>query len=75
MHEGFIEFAQPDYGDAEIAAAAALASGWTTTGPRTAAFEKAFCEYTGAPCALGVNSGSAALHLALAPWESGPATR
>jgi dTDP-4-amino-4,6-dideoxygalactose transaminase len=66
LNEGFIEFARPDYGDAEIAAAAAaLASGWTTTGPRTAAFEKAFCEYTGAPYALGVNSGSAALHLAL----------
>ncbi|MGA2183541.1 MAG: DegT/DnrJ/EryC1/StrS aminotransferase family protein [Bryobacteraceae bacterium] len=73
MNEGFIEFARPDYGDAEIAAvAAALASGWTTTGPRTAAFEKAFCEYTGAPFALGVNSGSAALHLALAALGIAP---
>lgn len=73
MNEGFIEFARPDYGDAEIAAAAsALASGWTTTGPRTAAFEKAFCEYTGAAHALGVNSGSAALHLALAALEIAP---
>lgn len=67
MSEGFIDFARPDYGDAEMAAvAAALASGWTTTGPRTAEFEKAFCSYTGAPHALAVSSGSAALHLALA---------
>jgi dTDP-4-amino-4,6-dideoxygalactose transaminase len=73
LNEGFIEFARPDYGDAEIAAAAsALASGWTTTGPRTAAFEKAFCEYTGARYALGVNSGSAALHLALAALGIAP---
>jgi len=63
---GFIEFARPDYGDAEIGAiTSALASGWSTTGPRTAAFEKAFCEYTGAQNALAVSSGSAALHVAL----------
>ncbi len=73
MSEGFVEFARPDYGDAEIAAlAAALASAWTTTGARTVAFERAFCEYTGAPCALAVNSGSAALHLALAALGIGP---
>ncbi len=73
LHEEFIEFARPDYGEAEIAAvASALASGWTTTGPRTAEFEKAFREYTGAPHALAVNSGSAALHLALAALGIGP---
>ena len=73
LHEELIEFARPDYGEAEIAAvASALASGWTTTGPRTAEFEKAFCEYTGAPHALAVNSGSAALHLALAALGIGP---
>jgi len=73
LHEELIEFARPDYGDAEIAAvASALASGWTTTGPRTAEFEKAFCEYTGAQHALAVNSGSAALHLALAALGIGP---
>ena len=67
MREEFIELSRPDYGDEEIAAvAAALQSGWTTSGPRTAAFEKAFCEFTGARFAVGVNSGSAALHLALA---------
>lgn len=73
MSDGFVEFARPDYGQAEMAAAGeALASGWTTTGPRTAAFEKAFCEYSGAAHALGVSSCSAAMHLALVALGIGP---
>ena len=32
-------------------------------GPQIAAFEKLFCEYTGARHAIGVNSGTAGLHL------------
>jgi dTDP-4-amino-4,6-dideoxygalactose transaminase len=32
-------------------------------GPQIAAFEKLFCEYTGAKHAIGVNSGTAGLHL------------
>jgi dTDP-4-amino-4,6-dideoxygalactose transaminase len=32
-------------------------------GPQIAAFEKTFCEYTGAKHAIGVNSGTAGLHL------------
>ena len=32
-------------------------------GPQIAAFEKYFCEYTGAKHAIGVNSGTAGLHL------------
>ncbi|MGB8213262.1 MAG: DegT/DnrJ/EryC1/StrS family aminotransferase [Anaerolineales bacterium] len=32
-------------------------------GPQIAAFEKGFCEYTGARHAIGVNSGTAGLHL------------
>ena len=73
MKKESVELSQPDYGEEEIAAvAAALRSGWTTTGPRTAAFEKAFCEFTGARLALGVNSGSAALHLALTALGIGP---
>ena len=67
MKKGLVVLSRPDYSDEEVAAVtAALRSGWTTTGPQTAAFEKAFCEFTGARFGLGVNSGSAALHLALA---------
>ncbi len=42
-----------------------LRSGWLTTGPETAAFEKEFASFTGAPHALAVNSATAGLHLAL----------
>jgi dTDP-4-amino-4,6-dideoxygalactose transaminase len=42
-----------------------LRSGWITTGPRVKQFEQAFTEYLGARHAVAVNSGTAALHLAL----------
>lgn len=41
-----------------------LRSGWLTMGPRIQAFEAAFSEYTGAPHAVAVSSGTSALHLA-----------
>ncbi len=69
----FIPFHRPSIDEAEIAAVAeTLRSGWLTTGPRTAAFEAAFREYTGAPHALAVNSCTAALHLALTALGIGP---
>jgi|WetSurMetagenome_2_1015567.scaffolds.fasta_scaffold95656_2 perosamine synthetase len=34
-------------------------------GPQIAAFEKLFCDYTGAKHAIGVNSGTAGLHLCI----------
>jgi len=43
----------------------ALQSGWLTTGPFAAKFEKQFQEMIGAPHALAVNSCTSALHLAL----------
>ncbi len=42
-----------------------LKTGWITTGPRAARFEQEFAQYIGARHALAVNSGTAALHLAL----------
>jgi dTDP-4-amino-4,6-dideoxygalactose transaminase len=69
----YIPFSLPDIGEEEIAeVVAALRSGWTTTGPRTAQFEQAFCAYTGAAHALAVNSCTAGLHLALAALGTGP---
>jgi dTDP-4-amino-4,6-dideoxygalactose transaminase len=41
-----------------------LRSGWLTMGPRTKEFERALAEYVGAPHAVAVSSGTAALHLA-----------
>jgi dTDP-4-amino-4,6-dideoxygalactose transaminase len=54
------------------AAAATLASGWWSTGPRVAEFEHAFAEHVGAGHAVAVSSGTAALHLALAACDCGP---
>jgi dTDP-4-amino-4,6-dideoxygalactose transaminase len=51
---------------------ATLRSGWLTTGPKTAQFEAEFKAYVGSPCALAVNSATAALHLALAALGIGP---
>ena len=62
----FLPFHVPDIGDEEVSAVAeALRSGWLTTGPKVHAFEQAFASYIGAPHAVAVNSGTAALHLAL----------
>jgi dTDP-4-amino-4,6-dideoxygalactose transaminase len=69
----FIPFAIADIGEEEVAeVVATLRSGWITSGPRTSQFEREFCEYTGAACALAVNSCTAGLHLALAALGIGP---
>lgn len=43
----------------------ALFSGWIGLGPKTQEFEEKFSDYIGVKYAIGVNSGTAALHLAL----------
>ncbi|MBI5145294.1 MAG: DegT/DnrJ/EryC1/StrS family aminotransferase [Candidatus Omnitrophica bacterium] len=43
----------------------ALFSGWIGLGPKTQEFEEKFADYIGVKYAVGVNSGTAALHLAL----------
>ncbi len=68
-----IPFHRPSIGEAEIAAVSAvLRSGWITTGPVTGEFERAFAEYVGAPHAVGVNSCSSGLQLALTALGVGP---
>lgn len=42
-----------------------LKSGWLAKGPRTMEFEKQFAEYVGAKYAVGMNSCTAVLHIAL----------
>ncbi len=54
------------------AAIAVLDSGWLTTGERTLEFEAAIAAATGAADAIGVNSATAALHLALEALGVGP---
>lgn len=49
-----------------------LESDWLTTGPAVGAFEEAFARQTGAAHAVAVNSGTAALHCAMAALDIGP---
>jgi dTDP-4-amino-4,6-dideoxygalactose transaminase len=49
-----------------------IRSGWLTTGPKTANFEREFRNYLGVPQAQAVNSCTAGLHLALAALHVGP---
>src|ERR1035438_6756787 len=69
----FLPFAVPDIGDQEIDEVAdTLRSGWLTTGERASHFEQQFKDYAGAPHALALNSGTGALHVALAALAIGP---
>ena len=76
LRESFLPFGPPLVGEEEIAeVTAALRSDWLTTGPRVARFEADFAERLGAPAALAVNSGTAALHVALCALGVGPGDR
>jgi dTDP-4-amino-4,6-dideoxygalactose transaminase len=68
-----VPFHRPSIGREEIdEVVRTLESGWLTTGPRTAEFERDFRAYVGVPAALAVNSCTAAMHLALAALKIGP---
>ena len=61
-----VPFFRPDLGEAEIdEVVATLRSGWLTTGPRARRFEAEFAAAVGARFAVALNSGTAALHLAV----------
>ena len=69
----FLPFCLPDVSQRELdEIAEALRSPWWTKGPRTLAFEKAFADYVGAKHAVGMNSCTAALHIALVAAGIGP---
>jgi dTDP-4-amino-4,6-dideoxygalactose transaminase len=62
----FLPFALPHITQAEIEEVVdTLRSGWLTTGPKTKQFEGKFAEFIGVPHALAINTGTAAMHLAL----------
>jgi len=64
---------RPSFGDEEIEAVAeVLRSGWAGLGPKTAEFEETFARYTGCDYVVGLNSGTAALHLAALALHLGP---
>ena len=66
MHSEFIPFHKPTIGEEEIESVVeTLRSGWLTTGSKVKRFEEDFARYVGSKHAVAVNSGTAALHLAL----------
>lgn len=66
MATSFLPFHVPDIDEDEIQAAVEiLRSGWLTTGAKVGQFEADFASYVGCQHAVAVNSGTAALHLAL----------
>lgn len=66
VREDWMPFCVPDISEAEVEAVSAVVrSGWWAKGPKTLEFEKRFAEYVGAKYCIGVNSCTAALHLAL----------
>lgn len=69
-----ILLSSPDVGDLEHEyVLAALRSGWVApAGPDLAAFEQEVAARVGVTHAVGLSSGTAALHLALVSWGVGP---
>lgn len=63
----FVPLFRPSLGEEELEALRAVfASGWIGLGPRTQQFEEEIARYLGVRYAVGLNSATAALHLALA---------
>ena len=66
VRKDFLPFHRPLIGaEEESEVIQCLRSGWITTGPRTQEFERAFADYIGCRHAIGLNSCTAGLHLAL----------
>jgi dTDP-4-amino-4,6-dideoxygalactose transaminase len=73
MRTTFLDFSPPMIGEEEIAEVAeTLRSGWITSGPRVDRFEREFASFLGARGAIALNSGTAALHIALVTAGVGP---
>jgi dTDP-4-amino-4,6-dideoxygalactose transaminase len=67
MRQSFLPFHSPVITEKEISAVVeVLKSGWLTTGKKVHEFERGFADFVGCHYAVAVNSGTAALHLALA---------
>jgi perosamine synthetase len=61
---------KPSFGDEELEALREpFRTGWIGLGPKTREFEEAFAKYIGTRFAVALNSGTAALHLALKVLE------
>jgi len=73
VREQFLPFHRSIIGEEEVREVVeTLRSGWLTTGPRTKRFEREFAAYVGAERAIGLNSCTAGIHLALVAAGIGP---
>lgn len=71
--EKFLVFGSPFISEPEIEeVVATLKSGWIGTGPKVARFEREFAALQKSPCAVAVNSCTAALHLSLIAADLSP---
>ena len=68
-----VPMSSPDITQAEIdSVLEVLNSRWLSMGPKIGEFETAFAQYIGLPHAVGVNSGTSGLHLAIIAAGVGP---
>jgi dTDP-4-amino-4,6-dideoxygalactose transaminase len=73
MRQTFLPFTRPSITEAEIREVSeTLRSGWITSGPRVAAFEREFSAYVSAPFGIAVTSGTAGFHILLQALGIGP---
>ncbi|MFC7678031.1 DegT/DnrJ/EryC1/StrS family aminotransferase [Paenibacillus sp. GCM10028914] len=73
MDHKLIPVLQPSIGQEEIdAVTEVLRSGWLGLGPKTEQFEQEFAKFVGSRFAVALNSGTAALHLAMEILGVGP---
>jgi perosamine synthetase len=73
VREGRLPYGRQSIDDRDVQAVIdAVESGWLTTGPRVAAFERALAERVGTAEAVVVNSGTAALHAMVVAAGVGP---
>ena len=73
MRSAFLPFSRPSITEEDIAAVAeSLRSGWITTGPKCADFERRFCKYVGCSGAVALSSATAGMHLVLKALGVGP---
>jgi UDP-4-amino-4-deoxy-L-arabinose-oxoglutarate aminotransferase len=73
MRNSFLPFSKPVISEDGIhSVVETLRSGWITTGPKTAAFESRFCEYTGAAHSVALSSATAGMHILLKALDIGP---
>jgi len=73
MRTEFLPFSRPSITEEDISAVGdVLRSGWITTGPNVAEFERAFREYVGCKRAVALSSATAGMHLVLKGLDIGP---